>query len=248
MVTPAERVISEVLESMMRRLFVLSFLLLIAAGGKKKKDKEEVPAPEPAPAPAPAPAPEEPPPPPPPAEPVVVKNANLTVTITFADGSTKSGHVTGIERTVDFLGDEGWGSDDKGTRLTVEVGSSEKSVGWADVKSISVTPGKLPDDVDCTYSSDFSPWMYECTLRTTTSVVLKDGTKGTITNRNHWRFTYDDGSTLEFQVFKFTVREQDSTELQYGDEATENFKLYSKLQDQIRTELKGKIVKSVTVQ
>jgi hypothetical protein len=90
--------------------------------------------------------------------------------------------------------------------------------------------------------------MYECTLRTTTTVTLKDGTKGNVTNRNHWRFTFDDGSTFEFQVYKYTVREQDTTELQYGDEATENFKLYAKLQDEIRTDLKSKIIKSITIQ
>jgi hypothetical protein len=177
-----------------------------------------------------------------------VKNASFSVTFTFSDGTTKSGHVSGVERTVDFVGDEGYTSADKDLKLTVEVGSSEKSVGWSDVKSISVTPGKLPDEVDCTYSSDFSPWMYECTLRTTTTVTLKDGTKGNVTNRNHWRFTFDDGSTFEFQVYKYTVREQDTTELQYGDEATENFKLYAKLQDEIRTDLKSKIIKSITIQ
>lgn len=233
----------------MRRLLALSFLLLLAAkGGKKKNDTTETPpAPETPPPAAPEapPVPEEPPPPP---MPVVVKNANLTITLTFADGTTKSGHVTGIERTVDFVGDQGWTSDAKDLKFTVESGSSEKSATWDQVKSISVTPGKVPDDIDCTYSSDFSPWMYECTLRTTTSVVLKDGTKGNITNRNHWRFTYEDGSTLEFQVYKYTVREQDSVELQYGDEANENLKLYTKLQDQIRTDAKGKMLKGASVQ
>jgi hypothetical protein len=232
----------------MRRLLALSFLLLLAAKGGKKKNDAPEPAPAPVETPAPAPVPEEPAPPPPPPEPKVVKNANFTVTITYADGSTKAGHVTGVERTIDSLGDQGWGSEPNEVKLTVESGSSEKSVTWADIKSVSVTPGKMPDDVDCTYSSDFSPWMYECSLRTTTAVVLKDGSKGNITSRNQWRFTFEDGSTLEFQVYKFTVREQDTTELQYGDEANENPKLYTKLQDQIRTELKGKMVKSVTVQ
>ena len=148
----------------------------------------------------------------------------------------------------DLYGDEGWTSEDSKLKLTVESGSSEKQVSWKDVKSLTVTPGKMPDEVDCTYSSDFTPWMYECTLRTTVSAVLKDGSKGNVTNRHKWRFSYEDGSQLEFSVFKYTVRAPDDRDIQFGDDVGENFALYTKLQDQLRTEMKTKIVKTVSVQ
>jgi hypothetical protein len=231
-----------------RVLVPLLFLPLIAAKGGKKKDDAPAPPPPPAPPPAAEAPPAEPEAPPAPEAPKVVKNIDMKLAITTADGAVKSGHVTGLERTIDFQGDQGWSSDAKDLKLTVESGSSEKQVAWTDVKSITITPGKMPDDVDCTYSSDFNPWMYQCDLRTTSAVVLKDGSKGNITNPNHWRFTFEDGSTYEMQVYKYTVREQDEHELQFGEEASENAGLYTKLQQQIRTDLKGKIVKSVTVQ
>lgn len=222
---------------------VVACLLLVAGKGKKNKEPEPPPAPAPVEAPAPAAEPEPPPPPP---EPVKPKNASLTVTFTFFDGTTKSGKVTGIERAVDFNGDEGW-SPDK-LQMYMEIGTTEKAITWTDIKGITVTPGKMPDDVDCTYSSDFTPWMYECTLRTTAAAVLKDGSKGNINTRNRWRFYFEDGSEYEFQVFKYTVREQDTKVPEYGDEQAENTGLYTKLQDQIRTDLKGKMIKSISVQ
>jgi hypothetical protein len=176
-----------------------------------------------------------------------VRNANLNVTFTFMDGTTKAGHVVGIERAIDFYGDEGWSEEDGKLKLTVESGSTEKMVAWTDIKSITITPGKMPDEVDCTYSSDFSPWMYDCTLRTTAAVVLKDGSKGTITTRNRWRFSYDDGSSYEFQVFKYSLREQDTTVVEYGSEQAENYGLYTKLQDMMRTDLKGKMPKMIVI-
>lgn len=234
----------------LRLLFPLLFLSLVAAKGGKKK-KEEAP-PEPAPTPAAAPAPVEEAPPPaeeaPPEPPKAVKNADVGITVTYADGTSKSGKVTGIERTVDFYGDEGWTSEEGKIKLTVEGGGTEKQVAWKDVKSLTVTPGKMPDEVDCSYSSDFSPWMYECTLRTTVTAVMKDGSKGNVTNRHKWRFSYDDGSQVELSVFKYTVREPDDRELEFGDENTENFALYTKLQDKLRADAKTVLVKSITVQ
>ncbi|MDP2313339.1 MAG: hypothetical protein Q8P41_10570 [Pseudomonadota bacterium] len=232
-----------------RLLLPVLFLTLVAAkGGKKKGEPAPTPAPEPTAAAAPveaAPAPvEEAPPAPPPA----VKNADLSITIAYADGTSKAGRVTGIERTVDFQGDEGWTTEDGKLRLTVEAAGTEKQVPWKDVKSLAVAAGKIPDEVDCTYSSDFSPWMYECTLRTNVTATMKDGSKGTVSNRHRWRFSYDDGSKVELSVYKYTVREQDDRELQFGDEATENFALYTKLQDKLRSDAKTTLVKAITVQ
>lgn len=230
----------------MRRFVPVLFLALVAAKGGKKKD-EPAPAPPPAPAPAaeaPAPAaePEAPP------APKVVKNADFTATLTYADGTTKAGKVQGVERTADFYGDEGWTDDESKLKLQVEAAGTEKMVAWKDVKSISVVPGKVPDDVDCTYSSDFTPWMYDCTLRTTVNVALKDGSKGAVTNRHKWRFTWSDGTTTEFSLYKYSAREQDDREIEFGEEQVENMALYTKLQDKLRSDVKTTLVKSVTVQ
>ena len=49
------------------------------------------------------------------------------VTITYADGSTKAGHVKGVERTVDYAGDEGWTTETGKLKLSVEAGSTERA-------------------------------------------------------------------------------------------------------------------------
>ncbi len=172
------------------------------------------------------------------------KNANLSVAITRADGSTQKLAVTGIERSVDFMGDQGWSSEAKDLKITIEVGATEKSVAWTDVKSVSITPAAVTD-ADCTYASDFSPWMYECTLKTTANLVMKDGSKGVVNNRHKWRFTTDEGAATEFWLYKHTAREQD--EPAENGENEEDMGMYTKLQDQLRTELKTSLVKSVAV-
>ncbi len=172
------------------------------------------------------------------------KNANLTVTYTAADGVAKKLVVTGIERSSDFFGEEGWTSEPADLKIVLEVGKTEKGVAWTDVKSIAVTPGAVADS-DCTYSSDFSPWMYDCTLRTTANVVLKDGSKGVVTNRHKWRFSTDDGTRVEFWLYKHPAREQDDPA--EGGDNEEDMGMYTKLQDRLRTELKTTLVKSIVV-
>ena len=233
-----------------RPLLPFLFLSLVAAKGGQKGKEEGAPAasPEPAPASQAEPAPAAPPAEAAPSAAPSPKNVSLGINVTFADGTTKNGKLTGIERTVDFNGDEGWTADEGKIKLTVENGNSEKQVAWKDVKSLTVVPGKIPDDIDCTYSSDVSPWMYECTLKTTVNAVLKDGSKGTVTNRHRWRFSYEDGSQIELSVYKYTVREPDDRELQFGDEATENTALYTRLQDKLRKDAKSVLVKAISVQ
>lgn len=225
-------------------LLVLSTAIAPPAWAKKKPE----PVAEPAPAPEPAPVEVAPPPPEPPPVPTSVSNSSFNVTITYADGTSKAGHVKGVERTVDYSGDDGWTEELGKLKLSIEANGTEKAASWAEVKTIVVTPGaSMTDDVDCSYSSETTPWMYDCTMRTTSAATLKDGFKGNVSNRHHWRFTFDDGSKVEFQVFKYQVREQDSRTVEFGDESSENLALYTKLQDQLRRDVKSKIVKSITV-
>ncbi len=230
------------------RTLLIAFLLVPAFSFAKPKAPE--PAPAPAPAPSPAPAPEPAPAPaevPPPPMGTHANNMSLNVTITRADGSSKSMHVKGVERATDFYGDQGWTTDAAELKIPVALAKGEKMAAWTEVKSISIVPGKMPDDVDCTYSSDFNPFMYECSIRTTTTIVLKDGTKGAVDIRNKWRFTLDDNTEVEFYLLKHTQRMQSEAAAGGGDQE-EDMGMYTKLQQALREDLKSTLVKGITVQ
>lgn len=128
-----------------------------------------------------------------------------------------------------------------------DAGSASKDFAWTDVKTLTLVPGKIPTDVDCIYESDFSPWMYDCTLKTTSTAVLKDNSKWTVTTLNKWRFTFEDGESVEFWVFKHHAREQDEKVVDLDTKDAENLALYTKLQNRLREEVKGKLVVKVAV-
>jgi hypothetical protein len=195
------------------------------------------PAPE---APATVPAPEAAP---------GVKNISMGAALAFGDGTSKSGRVQGVERTTDAY-DQDWSSDAKHLVLEVEIGTKEIAVPWTQVKTLTITPGVATgpkNEFSCEYTSDTDPHTYSCILPTTSSVVLKDGTKGNVVTRKRWRFTYEDGSTVEFYAYKLKASAPDDRELGFGDADTENAALYAKLQTQIRADLKARFVKSVTI-
>ena len=224
----------------MRRWLVLSLLLLTAAKRDKKKPEEAPPPPPPAPVEEPA-EPAEPPPPPPP---TAVKNTSFQATIAWVGQDGRAGHVVGVERTVDFNGYDGWTSEARKLTIQVEVDGAEREIAWTDLASVTVTPGKVPADVDCTSNSAIEPMMYECTLRTTAAAVLKDGTKAQITDRHVWRLTWEDESTTELQLYKYTVRMPDTSE-EGEDPGNAPF---DALVAQIGASLKAGLLKSVTVQ
>ncbi len=224
---------------------LLGLALTFACGGKKAAPEAAASAPPPVAAPAaPAPAPE-PEPAPPPAR---VNNADMMVSIKYADGTFKNGKVVHIERSEDFYGDAGW--IDQGRKLVIdgEAGSNASSIAWTDVKTVTVTPGKVPADVSCTYTTEFTPWMYDCTLNTTGKVVDRSGKTWTVANRHKWRFTFEDDSQVEFWLFKHSARQQDETVVDLDTENPENLALYGKLQNQLRSDLRTNFVVSVTVQ
>lgn len=224
----------------------LSLILLLAACGPKESPKNAATAPAPvAEAPPPAPEPEPEPEPAPPAD---ITNADLNITVTTANGTAKGGHVKRIERSQDWFADEGWTTEASDLKISLEKGNSAKDVTWNDIKSISIVPGSV-SDVDCLYDSNFSPWMYDCTIKTTATVALKDGSTGwTVTNHHKWRFTYDDGSQTEFWLYKHPAREQDDRVVDLDTTNPENFELYTKLQTRLKTEIKTTMVTKVVVQ
>jgi hypothetical protein len=231
---------------MKTRTFALLMLvgLAISCGDKKPPEAAAEPA-EPAPVvevePEPEPEPEPPPPPPPPAS-----NADFNVTVTLADGSSQSGHVKRVERSSDWFAETGWEDGDYKTKIELEGNGTLIEAPWSDIKSITVRPGSVPGDVDCTYSSEYSPWMYTCELRTPSTAVTTDGKKWTVTTRHKWRFTLDDGTEIEFWLNKHPARAQDERVVTIDDPIGENYDMYKTLQQQLRDE-KGTLPKSITI-
>lgn len=220
---------------------LLGLGLLGACAGKKAPVADAAPAPVAAPEPA---APAEPTPPP---APVEVKNADLNVVVTMADGSTKAGHVKRIERSTDFFGDEGWSTAEKDLVISAEGNGAYQKLPWTQVKLVTVKAGAIPGEVDCVYDSNFQPWMYDCTVNTVGTLMSADGKKWTVDNRNKWRFTFDDDSSVEFWLKKHPAREQDAAVVELETTNPENLALYQKLQARLRTEVKTTLVVKVEV-
>ena len=219
---------------------IIGGLTLLAACGDKNPPASSGDAVEEAPAPAPAvepePEPEEaapPPPPPPPAN-----NADLNLKMTMTDGTSVSGHVVRIERGEDWHADDGWTDEERKLKIEIESKGQLREVTWDEVASIGIRPGKIPSEVDCTYSSEFSPWMYTCELRTPTTVKLKDGSAWTANTRHKWHFVMEDGSEVEFYLTKHAARMQDGRVVTIDDAQGENYDMYTQLQDQLRQEIK----------
>lgn len=225
--------------------FLFGIALALACGGKKAAPTPAAEAPAPPPtvaAPTPEPEPE-----PEPAAPV--NNADMMVSIKFADGSLKNGKVVRVERSEDFYGEDGW--IDEGRKLVIdgEAGSAASGIPWTNVKSVSVTPGKVPTDVSCTYTTEVSPWLYDCTLTTTGKVIDKEGKTWTVANRHKWRFTFEDDSQVEFWLFKYAARQQDENVVDLDTENPENLRLYGKLQEQLKADIRSaSFVTAITVQ
>jgi hypothetical protein len=220
----------------MSRFFLLSSLVLMVACGEKK-------APEPAPAaaapppPPPAPVVEEPAPPP---APVEVTNADLNVTLTMADGSSKSGHVKRVERSSNFRGDEDWLTDSGELKIAGEAPGAYKKFTWDQVQSVSIKPAPAStSNISCTYSSEYNPWVYECTIKAPSTLTAKEGGTFTVDTGYKWRFVFDDDSEVEFYMKKYIVWEQDSEEVGLDTVNPENYDLYGKLQQRLKADVKG---------
>ena len=220
----------------MNRILLSTSLALLVACGEKKAPEA---APEAA-APPPPPAPEEPAEPPPPPEPVEVRNADLNATITMADGSTKSGHVKRIERSSNFRGDEDWLTDAGDLKINGEAPGKYMKFTWDQVKSVAIKPEAANNsNISCTYSSEYNPWIYECTIKAPSTLTPKDGGSFTVDTGYKWRFVFDDDSEVEFYMKKHVVWEQDSEEVGLDTVNPENYDLYGKLQQQLKTDVKG---------
>ena len=225
----------------MQSLFIAFALSACGPKDAPPASAAEAPSPTPEAASAAEPAVVEPPPPPP-----EVINADFTVTMTNAAGEAVSGRVKRVERGENIYG-EGWTTAEKDVRFYVEGNGEYKKIGWSEVKRISVS---IPNtkDFDCLYSSEYSPWMYECSVKLKSVVTTKDG-KSFIADTGHkWKFVTDDGTEHSFWLKKHYARQQDETVVDLEVTNPENYALYGKLQAQLRTEMKSVLIKSISFQ
>ncbi|MCO4744034.1 MAG: hypothetical protein KC912_04550 [Proteobacteria bacterium] len=236
----------------MIRTATLTALVLIAGCGDKTKPEAAAANPEPAPAavevekPVAEPEPEpEPPEVTKPAAPT--PNADFNATLTFGDGRVVEGHVIRVERGEDWYAEKGWTDRDMKLTVTLEGNGTEIEANWADIGTINIGYGTSRSDIDCTYDSAFLPWMYMCVLRTTTKVKTTDGKAWSANGRHKWQFTFDDGQTEEFFIYKLPAREQDNRTPEPGVEMPENAQLYASLQESVLENAKTSL-KSITIE
>ena len=224
---------------------VASAALLLVACGKKKAPEAAADATPATTAPAPAPEPEAPPEPEPEPEPEPPKsNADFNAVITLVDGTTHSGHVKRVERGHDWYAENGYSDDSGDLKLELEGNGTLVEKTWDEIDRIDIAyEGR--SGIDCTYDSNFTPWMYMCVLRNTPKTRTTDGKTWTVTTRNKWKFPFDDDSEVEFYVHKLPAREQDDEAA--GLDSVENYDLYGKLQGSVMELAKTSAVKSIDI-
>ena len=121
--------------------------------------------------------------------PTFPSNVDLQISLTYADGTTKNGHLIRIERSERFYGtDDGiWLDSDKKIKLELSTSSGGwQQTPWTDISKIKVSPGKV--DFNCEYSSEWNPWMYACAVKTISTATTKDGKKWDVDSKFKWRF------------------------------------------------------------
>lgn len=161
-------------------------------------------------------------------------NVDFNVKLTYSDGSVKEGHVIRLERSEGFYGMKDWYDTESKLTIYAESGSNAKDFAWTELKSVSIASG---NDVSCVYESDWNPWLYVCTNKTKSSVIDLDGGKWTLDTKNKWRLTFDDESEAEVWLQNFRALEQDDKEIELGMDAYENPELYSKLRNDLTTQV-----------
>ena len=153
-------------------------------------------------------------------------NIDLELTLERASGTTLSGHLVRLERSVDFYAEEGWTHDAADLVLSLETDMALKKAPWTEVSTITIKQA-APGDVSCFYDSDYSPPMYQCILKTSPTVTLTDGSSYTTTMRHRWRLSLESGDVVELHLYKLPEREQTtSTE-------DEDYALYEALQARV---------------
>jgi len=223
----------------MRRSPLIALMLMSACTPKSPAvtlvSVPQTPAPAVTPVvPVPAPAVDDAPPP---------ANAHLSVTITFADGTTRGGQVVRIDRSRDVYGATGWTDDPAQHLVSLSRDGHSRDVSWDDIVDIDIQYPSDPRSISCEYDSSVTPWIYTCTLPTTTTATTRDGDAWPVTTRHLWRWTFDDGAEVSFHLFKLPVQRADDS----GRRGGENYALYGALQGEVMT-ASSQAITHITVQ
>lgn len=166
-------------------------------------------------------------------------NVNFSVRLTYADGRVHDGRVVYLERSNDWYAEEGYLDEARKLIVGLESGSDLIDVAFDEMGVVNISYGER-NDFDCLYDSSFHPWMYMCTLKTTSVATLPDGSDWQLDSRHNWQLTFDDGSTESFYLLKFPVREQEASG---AEDNTENYELYKRLQTTGMTDIKTALIK-----
>jgi hypothetical protein len=173
-------------------------------------------------------------------------NADFNVTMVTVDGGKVSAHVKRIERGENTYADS-WTTADKAMGFYVEGNGEYKKIKWDDVKKVVVSVPNAKD-FNCLYSSDYSPWMYECSLKLKSTITTKNGKSYAADTGHKWKFVTDDNAEHTFWLKKHYARQQDEKVVDLEVTNPENYALYGALQAQLRNEIKSSLIKSIVVQ
>jgi len=178
--------------------------------------------------------------------PLAQSNADLQMSITTVDGETTSGHVVRIERSDDVYGEKGWLDDEKSLKFYVENEKRKeyKKITWDQVKAVTVKVVSAKD-INCLYSSDYTPWLYQCDAKLSSQLTTKDGKRYDVDSGHKWRFIFSNGEWSEVWFKRHYAHQKDDRRVELGDD-TENVALYQALQTKLKAELKTSLVKSIS--
>lgn len=232
----------------MRHLVGIALALSLAACGSKKTPTPAAEQPAPAVAEQPAPAAPVHPsqrPPEEPMEKVAPSNASFVAVITKADGTSVKGNVRRVERGEDWYAEKGWTDRPVKLTVTLEGGGTEIEADWKDIRTVAIEYGGK-SDIDCQFDSSFTPVMYMCVLKSTTTVTTADGTEYKAAGRHKWRFEFTSGKAEEFYIYKLPRREQEEAVPSLGT-TEENTDLYVKLQKELLIEVGSSAITRIDI-
>ena len=186
-----------------------------------------------------------------PLPPAFPSNVNFQAMLTFADGSTKEGHVIRLERSETFEGtdDRAWFEDEKKLRIELSTAAGGwQQTFWKDISEIEISVPRFSRT--CVYSSDWIPWLYSCAVATKSTAKTKDGKMWNVDTKYKYKMyfeTEDPQNPEEIAFWLNTHRsiQQDEKEVSLGSSNPENNNLYLQLQKQLQSEIQSTMVTKI---
>ena len=166
-------------------------------------------------------------------------NANFSIRLTYNDGRVHEGRVVYVQRGDDRYAEDGFIDEGRKLNIGLESGSDLQDVAFSELGVVDISYGDR-NDFDCLYDSSFHPWMYMCTLKSTVTALLGDGSSWDVDSRYQWKLTFDDGTTEAFYLKNLPIREQEAAG---AEDNVENSELYRGLQTKGMTAIKTALIK-----